>query len=169
MLDILAPLAANAAATLMQRGETIAVADGATGGLISAGLLTVPGATRFCMGGGVIYSFKGRDILLGLSREERAGMESVTEAYALLQARAIRDRFGADWGIAESGSAGPGRHPRGAPTGRSCIGVVGPGIALATTVESGSEDRIHNMGAFARAALQFLNLVLEERAHSDGS
>ena len=166
MLDTLAPLAAQAAAILKQRRETIAVADGATGGLIQAGLLTVPGATSFCLGGGVIYSFKGRDLLLGLSREELVGMESVTERYALLQARAIRDRFGADWGIAESGSAGPGKHPRGAPTGRSCIAVAGPGIAAATTFESGSEDRMHNMGAFALRALQFLNSVLEDPARA---
>jgi nicotinamide mononucleotide (NMN) deamidase PncC len=108
-------------------------------------------------------------VLLGLSKEDVAGMRSVTEPYTLLQARAIRDRFGADWGIAESGSAGPGKHPRGAPTGRSCIAVAGPGIAVATTVESGSEDRIHNMSAFALAALQFLNSVLENAVHSHGS
>lgn len=161
MLDTLVPIATRVAASLIERRETIAVADGATGGLIMAGLLAVPGATRFFIGGGVIYSFKARDVLLGLSREDLAGMESVTESYALLQARAIRDRFGADWGIAESGSAGPGQHPRGAPTGRSCIGVVGPGIAVATTFESGSEDRLRNMGAFALAALTFLNTVLD--------
>lgn len=167
MLDTLAPIAAQIAAILKKRNETIAVADGATGGLILAGLLTVPGATSFCQGGGVIYSFKGRDVLLGLSKEDLAGMESVTEPYAMLQARAIRDRFGADWGIAESGSAGPGRHPLGAPTGRSCIAVAGPGIAVATTFESGSEDRVHNMSAFALAALQFLNATLEAASCSE--
>lgn len=161
MLDTLAPIAAQIAAVLNGRHETIAVADGATGGLILAGLLTVPGATSFCQGGGVVYSLKGRDILLGLSRKDLAGMESVTEPYALLQARAIRSRFDADWGIAESGSAGPGKHPRGAPTGRSCIAIVGPGIEIATTIESGSEDRIYNMKAFALAALEFLNGTLE--------
>ena len=168
MLDTLAPLAAQAAVLLNRRRETIAVADGATGGLIQAGLLTVPGATNFCLGGGVIYSFKARDLLLGLSKKDVASMKSVTEPYSLLQARAIRDRFGADWGIAESGSAGPGKHPRGAPTGRSCIAVAGPGIAVATTFESESEDRMYNMGAFALAALQFLNSVLERHADKDG-
>lgn len=161
MLDQLAPIAADIGAALKARGQKIAVADGATGGLISAGLLTVPGATGFCVGGGVVYSFKGRDILLGLSREELKGAESVTESYAALQARAIRDRFGADWGIAESGSAGPGLHPRGAPTGRSWIAVAGPGVAVATMVETGSEDRIANMQAFALAALTFLRDVLD--------
>jgi PncC family amidohydrolase len=163
MLDKLALIAAPAAALLVERRQTIAVADGATGGLIMAGLLTVPGATRFCLGGGTIYSFKARDLLLGLSRKDLSGMESVTEPYALLQAAAIRDRFGADWGIAESGSAGPAIHPRGAPIGRSCIAVAGPGVHAATTYESGSGDRIHNMGAFALEALRFLNSVLEQQ------
>ncbi len=160
MLEALAPLGARAAARLLDRGQTIAVADGATGGLISAGLLTVPGATRFCVGGGVIYSFKGREILLGLTKAQVRGMESVTEPYALLQAQAIRDRFGADWGIAESGSAGPGTHPRGAPTGRTAVAVVGPGIELVRTFETGSTDRVANMGAFAMFALELLNEAL---------
>lgn len=161
MLDTLAPIAARTAALLTERRQTIAVADGATGGLILAGLLTVPGATRFCRGGGVVYSLKGRDILLDLSRDELAGMESVTERYALLQARGIRDRFEADWGIAESGAAGPDQHPRGAPAGRSCIAVVGPEVSAAITFESGSNHRIANMGAFAGAALRFLAETLE--------
>ena len=164
MLDTFYPIAAQIAVILNRRRETIAVADGATGGLVLAGLLTVPGATSFCQGGGVVYSLKGRDVLLGLSKRDLAGMDAVTEPYALLQARAIRDRFGADWGVAESGSAGPGRHPRGAPTGRSCIAVTGPDIAVATTIESGSEDRIHNMETFALEALRFLKTTLEGAA-----
>jgi nicotinamide-nucleotide amidase len=162
MLETLAPLGARAAAVLTARRETIAVADGATGGLILAGLLTVPGATRFCRGGGVVYSLQGRDVLLGLSREELAGMESVTESYAQLQAGAIRDRFGADWGIAESGAAGPDQHPRGAPIGRSCIAIAGPEIALALTFESGTTNRIANMEAFAERALRLLADTLEQ-------
>lgn len=164
MLDTLAPLAARIGAALKARRETIAVADGATGGLILAGLLTVPGATAFCKGGGVVYSLKGRDVLLGLPRDELVGMESVTEAYAALQARAIRDRFGADWGIAESGAAGPMTHPRGAPAGRSCIAISGPDIATSMTFDSGLNDRIGNMGAFSVAALTLLVNVLERTA-----
>jgi nicotinamide-nucleotide amidase len=166
MIDHLASIAARAGAILKQRGQTVAVADGATGGLISAGLLTVPGATAFYSGGGVIYSFKGRSILLDLSDEELAGMQSVTERYALLQARAIRDRFASDWGVAESGSAGPGKHPRGIKAGASCIAVVGPGTAIASTVETNSDDRIENMKAFALAAIQLLTDALEQRGRT---
>lgn len=161
MLEALAPLAARAGAALLARRETIAVADGATGGLILAGLVTVPGATRFCRGGGLVYSLKGRDILLGLPRDAYVGMDSVTESYAALQACAIRDRFGAQWGIAESGAAGPDVHPRGAPAGRTCIAIAGPDGVRAMTLETGSNDRIANMGAFAEAALRFLADTLD--------
>ena len=160
MLDELTPLAARVAETLKARGQTVAVADGASGGLISAGLLTIAGATRFYMGGGVVYSLKGRDILLDLEPEALKGMRSVTEPYALLQARAIRDRFGADWGVAESGSAGPGKHPFGADAGMSAIAVVGPGVALARTVNTGEADRVRNMQSFALAATSLLDEAL---------
>lgn len=168
MIDDLVPIAARAGAMLKARGQTVAVADGATGGLISAGLLTVPGATAFYVGGGVIYSFRGRSILLDVSDADLAGMKSVTESYALLQAHGIRDRFGADWGVAESGSAGGSNHPFGIKAGKSCIAVVGPGAAIATTIETGSDDRIENMKAFALAAIQLLADVLEESGEGGG-
>jgi nicotinamide-nucleotide amidase len=159
MIEQLAELGGRAGAALKERKQTIAVADGATGGLVSAGLLTVPGATGFYLGGGVIYSFKGRDILLDLDKSELEGMKSVTEPYAKLQARAIRDRFGADWGIAESGSAGP-THPFGVPAGKSCIAVIGPGVSVTRFVDTGNENRVANMEAFALAALALLNEAL---------
>ncbi|MEP2547370.1 MAG: CinA family protein, partial [Qipengyuania citrea] len=112
---------------LRQRGEKVAVADGATGGLVAASLLTVPGALDFFVGGGVVYSFRARDILFDLPRDAYAGMRGASEDYALLQARAIRDNFGAQWGLAESGSVGGSSHPSGAPAGRSCAAVAGPG------------------------------------------
>jgi PncC family amidohydrolase len=160
MIDPLASIAAQAGAMLKERRETIAVADGATGGLISAGLLTVPGATSFYLGGGVIYSLRGRSILLDVSEDELIGMRSVTENYALLQARGVRDRFGSDWGVAETGSAGPGKHPFGIKSGMSCVAVVGPNAGVAATVETNSDDRIENMKAFAAAALNLLTNAL---------
>ncbi|MFZ1743204.1 MAG: CinA family protein, partial [Pontixanthobacter sp.] len=102
MLAELHPQALRIAALLRARGEKIAVADGATGGLISAALLTVPGALDFFVGGGVVYSFRARDVLFAQPRDVYAGMRGASEDYALLQARSIRENFRADWGIAES-------------------------------------------------------------------
>ena len=146
---------------LRQRGEKVAVADGATGGLVAASLLTVPGALDFFVGGGVVYSFRARDVLFDLPRDAYAGMRGASEDYALLQARAIRDNFGAEWGLAESGSVGGSSHPSGAPAGRSCAAVAGPGgFEFVRVTETGSDERIANMEAFARAALQTLEDAL---------
>ncbi len=146
---------------LRRRGEKVAVADGATGGLVAASLLTVPGALDFFVGGGVVYSFRARDVLFALPREAYAGMSGASEDYALLQARAIRDNFGAQWGLAESGSVGGSNHPSGAPAGRSCAAVVGPdGFEFVRVTETSSDERIANMEAFTRAALQTLEDAL---------
>lgn len=158
------PQALRIAGLLRARGEKIAVADGATGGLIAASMLTVPGALDFFVGGGVVYSFRARDVLFALPRAAYAGMRGASEDYALLQARAIRDNFGAEWGIAESGSVGGSTHPSGAPAGRSCVAVVGPLGEFTQLTETGSDDRIGNMEAFARAALGFLERVLAKNS-----
>ena len=149
------------AGLLRARGEKLAVADGAAGGLIAASLLTVPGALDFFVGGGVVYSFRARDVLFALPPEAYRGMRGASEDYALLQARAIRDNFGADWGLAESGSVGGSSHPSGASAGRSCAAVVGPGeFAFTRLTETGRDDRIANMEAFTRAALHALEDAL---------
>lgn len=160
MLHEFHPVAVRIADALKARREKIAVADGATGGLIAAALLTVPGALKFYVGGGVVYSFRARDVLFGLPADAYAGMQSATADYALLQARAIRDQFGAQWGIAETGSAGGSRHPMGVAAGHSCCAVVGPGIELTRTTETFSDDRIANMALFTRAALALLDEAL---------
>ncbi|WP_285709478.1 CinA family protein [Erythrobacter oryzae] len=161
ILEELHPRALRIAALLRARGEKVAVADGATGGLIAASLLTVPGALDFFVGGGVVYSFRARDVLLALPREAYKGMRGATEDYALLQARAIRDNFGAEWGIAESGSVGGSSHPSGAPAGRSVVAIVGPEHKkVISTIETGSDDRIANMEAFTRNALEALKDAL---------
>ena len=163
LLAELHPRAVRIAAMLRQRGEKLAVADGATGGLIAASLLTVPGALDFFVGGGVVYSLRARDVLFDLPPEAYRGARGTSEDYALLQARAIRDNFGADWGLAESGSVGGSTHPSGAPAGRSCAAVAGPADGHWTRVtQTGSDERIANMEAFTRAALMHLEQVLSD-------
>ncbi|MEL6877279.1 MAG: CinA family protein [Pseudomonadota bacterium] len=162
-MDLLAelhPQAVRIADHLRRRGEKVAVADGATGGLIAATLLTVPGALEFFVGGGVVYSFRARDVLFDLPRDAYKGMRGASEDYALLQARAIRDNFGAEWGLAESGSVGGSSHPSGAPAGRSCAALVGPTGEYTQMLETGSDDRIENMYAFTRKALDLLEAKL---------
>lgn len=160
VLAELHPQALHIATLLRSRGEKVAVADGATGGLLAASLLTVPGALDVFVGGGVVYSLRARDVLFALPREAYKGMRGASEDYALLQARAIRDNFGAQWGLAESGSVGGSSHPSGAPAGRSVAAVVGPDGEWTRITETGSDDRIANMEMFTRAALGLLEDAL---------
>ena len=164
MSDILRelhPQAVRIADALRTREEKLAVADGATGGLIMASLLTVPGALNFFVGGGVVYSFRARDVLWAQPREAYKGIRGPCQEYAELQSRSIRDNMQADWGIAESGSVGGSKHPGGTPSGLSVVAVAGPDGFLAHTVlETDSDDRIANMYAFTRNALGFLEKAL---------
>lgn len=156
LLAELAPQAQRIAALLRARGEKVAVADGATGGLIAASLLTVPGALDFFVGGGVVYSLRARDVLFALPREAYKGMRGASQDYALLQARAIAANFGADWGLAESGSVGGSSHPSGAPAGRSVAALAGPSGEHTRVLQTANDDRIANMAAFTRNALALL-------------
>lgn len=162
--EALAAIGLEAGALLKAQGQTIAVVDGATGGLISAGLLATPGASAFFLGGGIIYTIKGRRIVLGHEPGSLRGHTSATEPYALAQADLIRVRYNADWGLAETGAAGPGTHPLGVASGTSAIGLVGPGVSASITVRTGHDNRIVNMQAFAAAALTLLRDTLA--AHS---
>jgi len=163
-LEDLHPLAVRIGGLLKARGQTVAVADGATGGLISAALLTVPGASKFYRSGGVVYTFHARNILLARERSAYEGMVSATESYALLQATGIRETFRADWGVAETGASGASPHPLGIASGLSCAAVSGPGAERARLVATESDARIDNMWVFTRNALNLLEEVLLETA-----
>lgn len=160
MLAELHPLALSIAAQLRNRNQRIAAADGATGGMIAAALLSVPGALDFFVGGGVVYSYRAREVLFGLPSDAYRAMRGASEEYALLQARGIRGNFHADWGIAESGAAGGSRHPGGASPGTSWTAIVGPQGEWTSLIETGLDHRIANMEAFTRASLAFLEEVL---------
>ena len=158
-MSSLAPMAEAVGRLLKARNKTVAVSESSTGGLICAALLAVPGASAFFLGGGVIYTHKAREVLLRTDLEDRPGMRPSTEAYALLQATAIRDLLGTDWGIGETGAAGPSGNRYGDPAGHSCIAVCGPGTR-SMTLETGRADREENMWRFARQALEMFEDVL---------
>jgi len=160
MLPSLTPLADAVAARLKQRGQTVAVAESSSGGLISAALLAVPGASAYFLGGAVVYTAKARMSLLALPREAVAGMRSSSEPYALLLARTARENFGATWGLSETGAAGPTGNPYGDAAGHSCVAISGP-VEMAFTLETGQSDRAANMEAFAACALRLLARALE--------
>ena len=156
----LLPLARRVGEALRARGETIAVGESSAGGLISAALLSVPGASAYYLGGGVIYTRRARKRIAGIEREQVEGMRSSSEPYALLLARTARERLSATWGLSETGAAGPDGNSYGDPAGHSCIAVTGP-VERVLTLRTGSADRVDNMHAFAAQALGLLAEALE--------
>ena len=154
-MDELKPLAERIAARLIERKETIAVAESSTGGLIAAALLALPGASAYFVGGAVVYTKASRAALMGIGDAEMKGLRPSTEAYALLLANRARERMSASWGIAETGATGPTGNRYGDAAGHTCIAVVGP-VERAVTLETGSGDRRANMDAFAKRALELM-------------
>jgi nicotinamide-nucleotide amidase len=154
-MQVLLPLAHQIAELLKARGETVAVAESSTGGLICAALVAVPGASAYLVGGGVIYTAAAQRGLLDIPRDQLRGIRASTEAYAQLGAQTMRVRLATHWAIAETGAAGPTGNPYGDAAGHSCIAVSGP-IERAITLETGRNDRVDNMRTFAQAALRLL-------------
>ena len=152
-MQSLLPIAEKIAGVLIERRETIAIAESSTGGLIAAALLAVPGASAYFVGGAVVYTKVARAALLGIGDADMQGLRPATEAYSLLVARRVRERHGATWGLGETGATGPTGNRYGDAAGHSCMAVAGP-IERAMTLETGSADRRANMDAFAKRALE---------------
>ena len=158
-MKTLLPLAETIAQKLIARRETIVIAESSTGGLVAAALLAVPGASAYFLGGAVVYTKAARAALLGIGDADMQGLRPATEAYALLLARRVRERHGAIWGLGETGATGPTGNRYGDPAGHTCIGVVGP-VERATTLRTGSAERLANMDAFAKRVLELLIEVI---------
>jgi nicotinamide-nucleotide amidase len=157
----LMPLAEKIGARLKARKQTLAVAESSAGGLISAALLAVPGASAYFIGGGVFYTRQSILTLRDTRKEMFEGLQGATDRWALMLARSQRERCAADWGLGESGAAGPTGNRYGDPAGHAWVAVAGP-VERAVVLETGSADRIANMYAFATAALKLLAESLEE-------
>jgi nicotinamide-nucleotide amidase len=154
MMQELVTIAGKIAARLIERRQTIAVAESSTGGLISAALLAVPGASAYFLGGAVVYTRDARRILMDIPDEAMKGIRSASEPYAKLLASQIRRRFSTDWGLSETGATGPTGNRYGDAAGHSCMGVAGS-EQFAMTLETGNSDRLANMHVFASTALNF--------------
>ena len=157
----LTSLASSVATLLKAVNQTVAVAESSGGGLISAALVSIPGASAYYIGGGVIYTAAARQALLRVGDEAMAGMRASTEPYALLKARTVREALGATWGLAETGASGPTGNRYGDAAGHACIAVTGS-VERAITVETGQTDREANMWTFAKAALDLLETCIKE-------
>lgn len=165
-LPALADLALRVATTLRERGEKVAVAESSAGGLVSAALLALPGASAYFVGGAVIYTRRAGKALLGLTAQDMVGLRGETEPYAALIAHRTREVHRATWGIAESGAAGPSPSPYGDVPGRVCLAIAGAQSAV-RTVETGRQERTENMDLFARHLLALFDQTLHAQEAPD--
>lgn len=150
-------------ALLKERKHTIAVAESSAGGLVSAVLVAVPGASEFFLGGSVIYTLKARRLLLNLKDEEFTGVRASTEEYALRMARGVRQLFETTWGLSETGATGPTGNRYGDAAGHACIAVSGP-VEQVVTVETRHSGREANMWMFTATAIELLESSIRQSA-----
>jgi nicotinamide-nucleotide amidase len=144
-------LAEDVLAALEARRWTIAVAESLTGGLVTAALVDVPGASTSLRGGVVAYATDVKRDVLGVDAALLASAGAVDAAVAAQMAEGVRRLLGADVGIATTGVAGP--EPQdGKPVGTVCVAVVTPdAVATSATVLRG--DRAAIRAAATEAAL----------------
>jgi len=157
----LTSMAASVGLLLKQTQQTIAVSESACGGLISATLVAVPGASAYYVGGAVVYTRVGQKGLLGVPDQAMEGMRASSEPYALLNARTVRESLGTVWALSETGASGPTGNRYGDSAGHACIAVAGP-VERVITLETGVADREENMWTFATAALELLEQCVKE-------
>jgi len=140
---------------LVRRGETVGVAEGSCGGLVSAAVLAVPGASSYYRGGAVIYTGAAVRGLLGDAVARPEPLRGASEPFARYLAEEIAADLGATWGIGEGGATGPSGNPYGDPPGHCWVAVHGP-VPATRHLLTGDDRRLENMVAFATAALTLL-------------
>jgi len=143
------PLATAVGRCLAARGQTLAVAESCTGGLLGARLTDAPGASEFFLGGVISYSNSAKVNLLGVSPGLLDSDGAVSAACAGAMAEGVRARFAADWGLAVTGIAGPSGATPSKPVGTVYIGLAAAGqpaehVHLAL---HGDRDRIRRFSA----------------------
>ncbi|MDH3308390.1 MAG: CinA family nicotinamide mononucleotide deamidase-related protein, partial [Acidimicrobiia bacterium] len=142
---------------LQRRGWSIATAESATAGLVSAALTSVPGASAVVRGGIVAYATDVKTGLLGVPVELVDAEGVVSEATALAMAEGAAERLGADVAVAVTGSAGP--EPQEKPAGTMVIAVRTPeGVGVRTLRLPGDRERVRTYAA--TAALQLVRLAV---------
>ena len=111
---------------LRRSGQTLALAESCTGGLASSRLVAISGASEVFRGGVVAYSLDSKKALLGVEQQLLDEHGAVSEPVAAVMARAIKERLGANLGLAVTGIAGPAGGLPGKPVGTVCFGFSGP-------------------------------------------
>ena len=153
---------------LRDAGDTVAVAESCTGGLIGAALTAIPGASDFVEAGLTTYAYDAKRRHLGVDRESLDRHGAVSEPVALEMARGVRDVCDVTWGVSATGVAGPTGGTEETPVGTVFVGVAYAGpwgsetsYATATRYELDG-DRAAVRAATVERALEDLLAAIEE-------
>ncbi len=115
---------------LRRDGLRLSAAESCTGGLLSATIVDVPGASEVFLGGAICYDDKVKELLLGVESKLLAQNGAVSAAVAESMAHNVRDRTGSDLSVAITGIAGPTGGTESKPVGTVWIAALGPGEVL---------------------------------------
>lgn len=157
----LSSMAASVGALLKETEQTLAVTESSCGGLLSACLVSIPGASAYYRGGAVVYTRFAQKGLLQVPDSAMTGIRASSEPYALLNARTVRESLDTTWALSETGASGPTGNSYGDSAGHACIAVTGP-VERAITLETGDDNREANMWVFAKAAFDLLEQCIRE-------
>ena len=157
----LTSMAASVGALLKETEQTLAVTESSCGGLLSACLVSIPGASAYYRGGAVVYTRFAQKGLLQVPDSAMTGIRASSEPYALLNARTVRESLDTTWALSETGASGPRGNSYGDSAGHACFAVTGP-VERAITLETGDDNREANMWVFARAAFDLLEECVSE-------
>ena len=155
-------LAAQVLELLASRGQTLAVAESLTGGLVAAALTAVPGASRVLRGSVTAYATDVKHRILGVDATVLAEQGAVAAEVARQLATGVREKLSADWGLATTGVAGPAPQD-GQPVGTVYVAFAPPGAARAVAQRLFAEgDRARIRAASVQTALTVLRQALVE-------
>lgn len=152
-LESLLGLGEEIATKLREKKETISIMESSAGGLISASLLAVAGASYFFRGSTIVYTHEARRDLLEINDSALEGVRPSSEPYITILAHGLKTKLSTDWILAESGATGPTGNRYGDAPGHACFAILGPGMERTFTLETGEDNRFDNMIRFASFGL----------------
>ncbi len=140
---------------LIEKNQTLAVAESCTGGYISHLITSVPGSSTYYIGSTISYANEVKTRFLGVSQEVIADKGAVSEEVAKAMAEGVRSTLGSTWAISTTGIAGPGGGTPEKPVGTVWIGLAGPNVLIAKKFQFGN-DRLRNIQITAISAFSML-------------